>query len=139
MSGFFSIGEGFVYDWDEDIALMIRNDELSFDREFMSGEAHSFCGDFFRNASHFEEHATRFNDSNPIFWGAFTGSHTSFGWFCSYGLVRENFNPDLSAAANITSQVIRRKLDGHLVAWKNSDKVHADFAGNVRSNFVVVF
>lgn len=138
MSGFFGVGEGFVDDGDENVALVVGGDEFSFDGEFMSCESHSFFGDFSWDAGHFEEYSAGFNDGDPIFWGTFTGAHTGFGGLSSHGLIRENFNPNLSASSYIPGQVVRSQFDRNFVAGENADEVHADFAGNVRQNLVTV-
>ena len=82
--------------------IIFLHNELRLDRELVTSETHSFHCDLLGNAVHLEEDAARLNNSYPVLRRTFTGTHAGLGRFSRYRLIRENLDPDLAAALDVT-------------------------------------
>jgi len=61
-------------------------------------QGHRFLGGGFVDASHFKHDASRFHDGDPLFRSAFAFAHAGFRGLLGERLVREDANPQFSAA-----------------------------------------
>jgi hypothetical protein len=70
--------------------------------QFSVRKTKSLSGNSDGTSSNFEQNMTRANDCHPMIDWTLSFSLTSFGWFFSDGLVRENANPNLSFTLEVT-------------------------------------
>ena len=77
----------------------------------MSCKAHGLCCNVARHAVHLEEDAARLDDGNPVLGRALAGSHAGLCRLRCNGLIRENLDPDLSAALDVTRHRDTGSLD----------------------------
>ena len=77
----------------------------------MAGETHSFAGDFFANAFHLEHNRASFDLGDVVFRVAFTAAHFQAQSFFGDWRVRENTNPNLTAALDVASHRLAGRLD----------------------------
>ena len=60
-------------------------------------QAKRFAGHFIRNAADLKHDLLGLDDCDPVFRGAFTGTHTNTERLLGNGLIREDLDPDLTA------------------------------------------
>src|SRR5699024_230901 len=73
----------------------------SLEWQLVCGQAKGFACNFFSNAGKFEHNTPGFDVGNPELWGAFTRTHTNFGWFLCQWTIWENVDPDVTSTFDV--------------------------------------
>src|SRR5580692_12298222 len=111
------------------LGLHIRpNDKRRLQWQFVRGEAHGLLRDIDRHALHLEEDLARANYRDPVVGSTFAFTHTGFGRLLRDRLVREQTQPNLSAALDETRHRDTRGLNlavGNVAALQNLQTVVA--------------
>ena len=90
---------------------MLPDQEAASEGQFAGGSCKGLAGDCFRAASKFNDHIARLDDGNPFFRRAFSLTQTGFERLLADGLVRENPDPNLTAALHVPSRGNTCRLD----------------------------
>src|SRR5438445_9875326 len=76
--------------------------ELRLDRQLLDGALHRGAGQFLGDAAELEHDAARLHDGDPVLRVALARAHARLGRLLGDGLVREDVDPDLAAALDVT-------------------------------------
>src|ERR1700730_17027769 len=76
--------------------------ELRLERDLRARETKRFFGQRLRHTRQLEHHAARLDDRDPVLWRAFAGAHAGLGGLLRGRLVREDVDPDLAAALDLS-------------------------------------
>src|ERR1700761_7967952 len=113
-----------------DLSLNIRpRNKRRLQRQLVRSQAHGLLRDVDRHALHLEEDLARTNDCDPVIGSALALTHTGFGRLLRDRLVREQTQPDLSAALDEARHRDTRSLDlavGNVTALQNLQTVVAE-------------
>src|SRR6185437_16084751 len=93
-----------------------------------SGELERALADVRRNAGKFEQHAARTHDGDPELRITFTGAHADFGRLLGDRLVGKHFDPDLTAALDVTRHCDTRRFDLTVGHPTRLERLKAPFA-----------
>src|SRR5699024_12392095 len=66
------------------------------------GKSHGLTRGYVVDGGNFEQLSVVLYHGHPVFGAAFTGTHARLGRFLGDGLIREDFDPHLAAALDIT-------------------------------------
>src|SRR5205807_9341701 len=86
-------------------------DEPRLDRELVRGQAECLLGHFPRHALHLVEDARGLDHTYPLFRSSLALTHTGLERLLGDGLVREDTDPDLAAAFDVTGHGDTSGLD----------------------------
>ena len=90
---------------------MLPDQEAASEGQFAGGSCEGLAGDCLRAAGELDDHIAGFDDGNPFFRRAFSLTHTGFERLLADGLVRENPDPNLTAALHVPGGSDTRRLD----------------------------
>ncbi len=93
------------------IAGPLANQELDVDRQLVAREAHRLGGLCLRHARHLEQDASGADDRDPVVGRALAGAHPDLGGLLGHRLVREDPDPDLATAPDVSGHGASRGLD----------------------------
>src|SRR5205807_8916672 len=85
--------------------------ELGLDRQLAPGKAQSLLRQWLGHARELEHDAAGLDDRDPVLRGALAGAHARLGRLLADRLVREDVDPDLPAALDLSGHGDAGRLD----------------------------
>src|SRR6185312_16947831 len=86
-------------------------DDLGSDGQLRSRQAEGFLRQLLGDTGQLEHHAARLDDGDPAFRRALAGAHAGLGRLLRERLVREDVDPDLATAADLSGHGDTGSLD----------------------------
>ena len=108
---------------------MLSDQEAAPERQFAGRPGKGFTGDCFRAAGEFDNHVAWLDDGNPFLRRALSFTHTGFQGLLADGLVREDSQPNLTAALHVPGGRHTGRLDllaCHPAAFQDLKSVFAE-------------
>src|SRR5688572_1971667 len=91
--------------------LLVAGDELGLDRELLDGALHGAASELLVHAGQLEHDPARLDHRDPALGVALARAHAGLGRLLGDGLVREDVDPDLAAALDVTGHRDSSRLD----------------------------
>src|SRR5207248_782209 len=89
----------------------LAHHELRLDGKLVSGKPHRLARERLGHARELEHHASRLDHRDPALRRALARSHAGLGWLRRDRLVREDVDPDLAAALDLSGHRDSSSLD----------------------------